>query len=139
MIPFRRHGLSLVAALILAAGVAASGQPGGYAILWDDFSDGFSVAPAAGAKWFYFGAGPFVGNDGVATTSNKGLAVSSPQFSLTLGREGSIENPFSLPGGLDHVKWLVYANHTASSFFPGFDAIAGQELQFDPWMSGESF
>ena len=139
MIPFRRHALSLVAALVVAAGVAASGQPSGYSILWDDFSSGFSVAPAAGAKWFYFSAGPFVGNDGAATTSNKGLRVSTPQFSLTLGQEGSIENPYSLPGGLDHVKWLVYANHTASSFFPGFDAVAGQELRFDTWISGESF
>ena len=139
MIPLRRQGLSSGAALILTAGVTASGQPSGYSTLWDDFSRGFSVAPAAGAKWFYFSAGPFVGNDGTATTSNKGLDVSSPQFSLTLGQEGSIENPYSLPGGLDHVKWLVYANHSASSLFPGFDAVAGQELQFDTWISGESF
>lgn len=143
---FRR--LKRLACIGMAASLSAiAASAGGYTLVWDDFKDGFSVN-APGAKWFYFAAGPFVGNDGLETTSNQGLRVVSPgvnpitglpAFTSTLGQEGSPDNPFSLPGGIDHVKWLVYANNTATSGYPGFDCIPGQELQFDAWVSGRSY
>jgi hypothetical protein len=91
-----------------------------------------------------------VGNDGIATTSSgSGLAVRAggtnpstgkPAFRLTLGQEDdSTDNPYGLPGGIDHVKWLVYANHLASAGVLGFDAVPGQELAFQSRFSGESF
>jgi uncharacterized protein DUF6081 len=131
--------------------VGAAPSPTGttYNVVWDDFSKGFTVGDVGtAAKWFYFGAGPFVGNDGVATTSNKGLRVAPPAtnpatglpaFSLTLGQEGASDNPFGLPGGIDHVKWLVYANAISSAGYPGFDAVPGRELTFDSWVNGQSY
>ena len=44
-----------------------------------------------------------------------------------------------MPGGLDHVKFLAYANNFASSGQPGFDAVPGQVLTFETWMGGRSF
>jgi hypothetical protein len=116
--------------------------------VWDDFRGGFSVGtPDAG--WFYFQSGPFVGDDGIAATSPAGSltvrasgthpGTGQPAFTRTLGQEGAADNPDALPGGLDHVKWLAYMNHLASSGVPGFDAVAGRELAFQTELSGESF
>jgi hypothetical protein len=44
-----------------------------------------------------------------------------------------------LPGGIDHVKWLVYMNHLASSGFPGFDAVPGRELTCEATLGGRTF
>src|SRR5215204_288335 len=101
-----------LASLRAPALVSAAPSPTGstYNVVWDDFNKGITVGdPGTPAKWFYFGIGPFVGNDGVATTSNKGLRVAPPgvnpitglpAFSLTLGQEGAADNPFGLPGGV---------------------------------------
>jgi hypothetical protein len=117
----------------------------GYRIVWDDFRDGFTTG-TADAKWFYFSFGPFVGNDGIEHTSRRGgLRVVSPgtnpitgrpAFTLTLGQEA--ENG-GLPGGLDHVKWLAYANHLATSGVPGFDAVDGHELSCETIVDGRTF
>ena len=133
----------------VAVGAAPTPTGSTYNVVWDDFSKGFTVGdPGTAAKWFYFSAGPFVGNDGVATTSNKGLRVAPsatnpstgmPAFSLTLGQEGSADNPFGLPAGIDHVKWLVYANAISTMGYPGFDALPGRELTFDSWVSAQSY
>ena len=143
--------LLAVASLARPVVVGAAPSPTGttYNVVWDDFSKGFTVGDlGTSAKWFYFGAGPFVGNDGVATTSNKGLRVAPPAinpstgmpaFSLTLGQEGAADNPFGLPAGIDHVKWLVYANAISTMGYPGFDAVPGRELTFDAWVSGQSY
>ena len=45
-----------------------------YRMVWDRFDDGFSTTGPS-AKWSYFGAGPYVGNDGVETTGQHGLRV----------------------------------------------------------------
>jgi hypothetical protein len=114
-------------------------------VIWaDDFSDGFAtVGPQA--RWGYFQAGPFVAQDGIATTSEDGLQVVSsstnprtgePAFAATLGHEQDETSPV---GALDHVKWLVYANHEASSGYPGFDAVPGEELTFETWFSGRTY
>src|SRR5258705_4675335 len=99
---------------------------------WDTFKTGFSVgAPGSPAKWFYFAAAGFVGDDGIATTSPSGLSVRSsatfeghPAFAKTVAQEQSS----GLPGGFDHVKWLVYMNHFASTGVPGFDAVSRQHV-----------
>ena len=44
-----------------------------------------------------------------------------------------------LPGGLDHVKWLAYMNHTSSLGYPGFDAPASGELVCETVLSGRSY
>ena len=127
---------------------AAVAEADEHARVWDDFRGGFSVG-TPDARWFYFASGPFVGDDGIASTSRAGgLTVRArgtnpttgePAFTRTLGQEGAADNPSALPGGLDHVKWLAYMNHLASSGVPGFDAVAGRELAFQAGLSGESF
>jgi hypothetical protein len=119
-----------------------------YRTVWDDFQSGFSatVTPGtSGARWFYFSAGPYVGDDGVTTTSDRGLrvvpkgtnpATGRPAFTRTLGQEPTNGG---LPGGLDHVKWLVYANAIGSAGFPGFDAVPGQDLACETSLSGRTF
>ena len=119
-----------------------------YRKVWDDFSNGFSATITSGApgvRWFYFSAGPFVGDDGLTTTSSRGLrvvpkgtnpATHQPAFTRTLGQEASNGG---LPGGLDHVKWLVYANNIASAGVPGFDAVPGQELACETRITGRTF
>ena len=119
-------------------------DPNSYRITWDDSHDGFDATSPA-AKWFYFAAGPFVGNDGIETTSDNGLVVvptginlatGDPAFTKTLGQE---DDNGGLPGGLDHVKWLVYANHLASTGYPGFDAAPGYELTCEAWIRARTF
>ena len=109
-------------------------------IIWDDFSKGFTQD-----KWFYFSAGPYVGDDGIVTTSNKGLEVVSsgtnpitgePAFTKTLAQE---QENGGIPGAVDHVKWLAYSNHLSSKGFPGFDAVSGKELSFETWISGRTY
>ncbi len=136
------------ATLVYGAETALSQGARPYRTVWDDFRDGFTttVTPgAAGARWFFFSAGPYVGDDGIATTSNRGLKVvpkgtnpstGQPAFTRTLGQESTSGG---LPGGLDHVKWLVYANNIASTSFPGFDAEPDQELACETRLSGRTF
>lgn len=126
---------------------AASAKGGeGYRIVWDGFDNGF--ATGSSAKWSYFAFGPYVGDDGIETTHPYGLRVVSagtnaatgePAFTRTLGQEGTADNPFFLPGDVDHVKWLVFMNHAASTGVPGFDAVEGQELRCEATMSGRTF
>ncbi|MFD2078421.1 hypothetical protein SAMN05421678_11436 [Actinopolymorpha cephalotaxi] len=117
---------------------------GTYRRLWDDFKDGFTVGTPT-AKWFYFRAGSFTGDDGMITTGPHGLTVVSPgrnsttgdpAFTLTLAPDS---RNGGLAGGLDHVKWLAYANHTASSGHPGFDAVTGQVLSLETWLGGRTY
>jgi hypothetical protein len=141
-------GATVAAGGLLARARGAAAAADEYALVWDDFRRGFSVG-APDAKWFYFATGPFVGDDGIASTAPAGgLTVRArgthpttgkPAFTRTLGQEGAADNPAGLPGGVDHVKWLAYMNHLASSGFPGFDAVEGRELAIQAGFSGESF
>jgi hypothetical protein len=136
------------ATLVYGAETALSQGAPPYRTVWDDFQAGFSatVTPGdSGARWFYFSAGPYVGDDGLTTTSDRGLRVipkgtnttsGQPAFTRTLGQEPTNGG---LPGGLDHVKWLVYANNIASTSVPGFDAVPGQELACETRLSGRTF
>jgi len=116
----------------------------GFRLGWDDFQGGFSIGNS-NAKWFYFSAGSCVGDDGVATTSANGLRVvasgtnpqtGEPAFKRTLSQE---TDNGGLPGSLDHVKWLVYMDHLSTQGYPGFDAIPGQTLVCETWMSCRTF
>lgn len=136
---------AMLLALLVYPNTISSAKDNGYRIVWDDFKNGFRangpLNDQPDAKWFYFSAGPiFTGNDGVESTLHNDLfVVSDPYFTSTLGQEGSADNPFGLPGGLDHVKWLVYMNHLSSSGVPGFDAMPGFELACESWISGRTF
>ncbi|MER6050841.1 DUF6081 family protein [Streptomyces sp. NPDC001793] len=109
--------------------------------IWaDDFSDGFRTE-GPGARWAYLPLGPGVGHDGVPSTSDRGLRVvprgtnprtGEPAFTQTVGAH----DPAGLPGTLDHVKWLVYANQQSSAGFLGFDTEPGHELTCEARVSG---
>jgi hypothetical protein len=112
--------------------------------VWDRFDSGFTVG-TADARWTYFSLGPWVTHDGVATTSPAGLRVvakgkhpttGEPAYSLTLPPEKVSGGP---PGQFDHCKWLVFANHLASTGVPGFDAVRGQELSGEVMITGRTF
>jgi len=111
----------------------------------DDFRDGFATE-GPHARWFYYGFGPYIGDDGIVTASPGGLrAVASgtnsvngdPAFVRSLAQEG--DNGYGLPGTLDHVKWLAFADHQASTGFNGFDAVPGEVLTCESWMSGRTY
>ena len=144
--------LIVATVMAVAASVPSAGRSAGVLAasstslpVWDDFSGGFTVGTPT-AKWFYFQAGSYIGDDGITKTGpHGGLAVvptgtnpttGLPAFVRTLGQE---QLNGGLPGGLDHVKWLVYMNHTASSGYPGFDAVPGQELVCQATLSGQTF
>ncbi|HEX2911253.1 MAG TPA: DUF6081 family protein [Chloroflexia bacterium] len=114
--------------------------------VYDNFREGFMVGTPT-AKWFYFAApgsdgSTFTGDDGLTFTGPFGLVVipkghnprtGLPAFTKTVSQT----DPY--PGAFDHVKWLVYANHTASSGFPGFDALPGKELVCQSTIAGQTF
>ncbi|RLU89232.1 hypothetical protein CTZ27_22620 [Streptomyces griseocarneus] len=115
-------------------------------VIWDaDFAGGFT-ATGPGARWWYYAQRPYVGDDGHVTTSEQGLRVVSggvnpatgePAFVRSLGQDHA--NGAGLPGEIDHVKWLAYANERATGGTPGFDAVRGQVLHFDTVFSGRTY
>lgn len=133
--------------IMLQAGLLLPGRAAQsiFRLVWDDFRNGFTIG-TDDAKWFYFSSGSYVGDDGIIRTIRDGLRVFSsgnnpntgePAFVRTIAQEE--DNSLGLPGGLDHAKWLVYMNHTASSGFSGFDAIPGQELSCETTILGQTF
>lgn len=134
-----RH-LVLGALLVSLLSSSAALAQATYDTPWDTFTSGLATG-----KWFYFSSGTFVGNDGVITPLSNGMHVGTtalnsatglPRFNLTVGQEVGTGG---LPGGLDHVKWLAYMNHTASTGFSGFDAVYGQELSCSTRIIGQTF
>jgi len=139
-----RRITALAAAILLVVGMAPGAALAGIDLpKWDNFKTGFDVgAPGSSAKWFYFAGAGFVGDDGIATTSPMGLNVRSsgtfdghPAFTKTVGQEQTS----GLPGGFDHVKWLVYMNHFSSNGVPGFDALPGKQVVCQSTIGGRSF
>ena len=43
------------------------------------------------------------------------------------------------PDESDHVKWMADTQHLSSNSVPGFDAVAGEELQCTMWARGQTF
>ncbi|MFV8127150.1 DUF6081 family protein [Streptomyces syringium] len=113
-------------------------------LVWDDdFSGGFSTE-GPDARYTFLPFGTEVGHDGVAATSRQGLRVvaagtnlttGEPAFTMSLGQS----DPSGLPGTLDHVKWLVYANKQSSGGVLGFDTGPGHELSCEARMSGAAY
>lgn len=111
-------------------------------ICWDDdFRDGFTSGP--NARWSHLEVESYVADDGITSTSPEGLRVVSrginprtgkPAFVRTLGQDDGSGSGVS--GAQERVKWLVLAQHQASTGHPGFDAVPGQELICETWMSG---
>ncbi|MDC0714789.1 DUF6081 family protein [Stigmatella sp. ncwal1] len=116
-----------------------------YSREWGGFEGEFQVNTPE-AKWVYSGAGSYVGDDGRVTPSREGglrvvasgvnPSTGEPAFARTTGQEGSTGGPH---GGTDHIKWLIYMNNKASSGQLGFDAIPGQELACETWISGRTY
>jgi hypothetical protein len=138
-------GASSTAVPASAASDQSPGTPAPYRLVWDDFSNGFDTT-GDDARWFYTSVGPYVADDGTITTSRRGLRVEAsgtdaetgePAFVRTLAQEE--DNGVGLPGALDHMKFLAYMNHTASTGVAGFDAVPGQELSCETWLSGRSY
>jgi hypothetical protein len=135
---------TMLGALILLASVSAQATShNGFRTIWDNFHNGFSTGGEG--RWFYFAFGPYIGDDGIETTASNTLKVvasgvnpgtGKPAFVRTTGQESDTN---WLPGGLDHVKWLVYMNHLSSNLVPGFDAVEGQELVCETWMSAQTY
>ncbi|MFE6820158.1 DUF6081 family protein [Streptomyces sp. NPDC057677] len=111
--------------------------------LWeDDFQD----PEATAGRWAPMTLGPFVPDDAdIHVTPSEGLTVSArathpvtgePAFGNTLGQE---DGPGALPGALDAVKWLVYADVTTPGGLPGFVAPEDGELLFDAWLSARTY
>jgi hypothetical protein len=122
---------------------AALAQYGEYYWQWDNFANGFSVN-SPGAKWFYFGTGSFVGNNGKTSTFHGGMNIWAPGSNPQTGQPAFTktvepEHISGLPGGLDHVKWLVYMNHLSSRNVPGFDAQWNHELSCSTSMNGATY
>jgi hypothetical protein len=110
-------------------------------LFYQNFSGGF-----AADEWTTLSAttptGTLADGDGVVTTSASGLSVvptgtnpvtGQPAFAATTGQQ-------SAGGGgsdADHVKWLAFAKHTASSGLPGYDIPATGSLTCSTKMSAQ--
>jgi hypothetical protein len=123
-----------------------SSEPGltPFEIVWDRFDEEFR-AGTPNARWIYFQLGAWATDDAIVATSPAGLRVvpkgkhpttGEPAFSKTLEQEKAGNG---LPGQFDHCKWLVYANHKASTGVLGFDAVRGQELACETLLSGRTY
>lgn len=137
--------LLLLSSSVLAQSLGSVNSPWSlYDVEWDNFRNGFQTT-GANAKWFYFGAGPFVGDDGIESTRNGKLTVKAkgtnpstgkPMFTKTVAPESQNGG---LPGGLDHVKWLSYMSHFTASGQPGFDAVRGRVLSCEAEIGGRTY
>ena len=114
-------------------------------LFWDDFSDGFRDA-GPGAFWDYqridtpFGS--FVADDGETIVGNQrggGLHVRAHPHPVTGLPAFRATQPLGPLGSLDHLKWLVWANHRASHDAPGFATEAGSELRIEAMIGGRTY
>jgi hypothetical protein len=137
--------LAVLSSLSLCSAVA-SAQVFGYDAVWDDFDRGFSVgAGGSHARWFYYGSGSYVANDGRVSTGWDGLRVAAsgtnsgtgePAFVRTTGQESTSGG---ISGLLDRDKWVAYMNHASWRGYPGFDALPGYELSCAVTLSGRTY
>lgn len=137
--------------LVLCTGLSFANDSHSHnSVVWDDFQNGFTIgAPGSNAKWFFQQVGALVYNDGTPETDRHGLHVNplgtnphsgQPAFTFTAGQENNpAENPYGLPGDIDHPKWLVFANHIASTGIPGFDLVPHQEFACETEVWGQTY
>ncbi|GAB3723954.1 DUF6081 family protein [Nocardiopsis nanhaiensis] len=114
-----------------------------YRLVWDDYSNGLDTE-GPDADWWLLADGDYVADDGIVTTSRGQVEIAAsgthpetgePAFTNTLAQE---EENGGIRGDLDHVKWLSYANHEASTGQMGFDAVPGRELSCETTMWGHT-
>lgn len=138
----RRFSAAAVALSLVFSTAAAAQAP--YRVEWDDFKGPFT-AGQPDSKWFYLAVGDYVGDDGIETTEggklrvvSKGVNASTgePAYTRTIGQDSKNGG---LPGGLDHVKWLVYMSRFSSRGYPGDDAVKGQRLACEATVGGRTY
>ncbi|MEW2495482.1 DUF6081 family protein [Streptomyces nodosus] len=115
-------------------------------VVWsDDFGAEFG-ARTPEDRWAFVEGGGYTADDGVLTRVPGGLRITAsgkhpvtgePAFVQTIPQEE--KNLSGLPGSGDHAKWIVYANHRASTGFQGFDAPLGAVLSCEAVISGRSY
>ncbi|MBP2585766.1 hypothetical protein J3A78_006244 [Streptomyces sp. PvR006] len=125
------------------AAETAKGGPRPYRVVWDDFRQGFRTT-GADAPWFQVAGGGYKADDGIVTTSGRGLQVRSRGVNPRTGEPAFTQTipqitPSGAPGSGDHAKWLAYTSHTSSHGFPGFDAVPGQVLSCETTLSGRTY
>jgi hypothetical protein len=126
----RRGVLTLTIAALLAG--QSAGAASSQVLLKDNFKTGFDLAHT----WALLSLGSFTANDGVVTTSPRGLHV---QASGTNSLTGEPAFTLSGAGDFDHVKWLADTRHLSSNSSPGFDAVPGNVLSCTMWGNGQTF
>lgn len=109
---------------------------------WDDFDSGTFSVGTASSRWSYFSLGSFVGNDGLTSFPSEGTlrivskginpTTGKPAFTRTVPQTGG-----GVDGAIDHVKWLVYMNNTASSGYLGFDALLTADVRCEAMITGQ--
>jgi len=109
---------------------------------WDDFDSGSFSVGTASSRWSYFVLGSFVGDDGVTSFPSQGTlrvvskglnpTTGKPAFTRTVPQTGG-----GVDGSVDHVKWLVYMNNTASSGYLGFDVSPTSEVRCEATITGQ--
>ena len=109
---------------------------------WDEFDAGpFSVGTSS-SRWSYFVQGSFVSDDGITSYPAEGTlrivskginpTTGKPAFTRTVPQTGG-----GVDGAMDHVKWLVYMNHKASSGYLGFDSLPNSEVRCEATLTGQ--
>lgn len=115
--------------------------PAPYRIVWDDFRDGFT-AGGPDDRWSYPPVGAYVPDDADITTSPGGLRVAASGVNARTGAPAFVRTaPQDDRRGvlLDHMKWVVFANHESSAGFPGFDTVPGQVLSCETRLSARTY
>ena len=128
-----RAVLATVAATAALVVPAASTAAPSKVLLKDDFRQGLDLT----STWALLSFPPFfIADDGVVTTSNRGLHV---QASGTNPLTGEPAFTKVSAGDFDHVKWMADTQHLSSNFYPGFDAVPGNVLSCNMWAQGRTF
>ncbi|MDK9497419.1 DUF6081 family protein [Streptomyces katrae] len=103
----------------------------------DTFQNGFDTSAAG--NWQLFQNGGLTANDGIATTSTRGLNVvpsgkdpvtGQPAFAWTTGQQAAGGG-----GDKDHMKWLAYPRHNGTTGYPGYDVPPNGQLTCESSLS----
>ncbi|MEU5084458.1 MULTISPECIES: DUF6081 family protein [Streptomyces] len=111
---------------VTAASAATDVDQSRQTVFSDDFGSGFDTSESG--RWQLFQQRGLTANDGVTTTGANGLnvvpsgtdaATGAPAFAFTTGQESA-----GGQGDADHMKWMAYPRHNATSGYPGWDVPA---------------
>jgi hypothetical protein len=102
-------------------------------LLKDDFRKGLDLEKTWATVQF---PGRFIADDGIVSTSRKGLHVTAAGRNPLTGQPAFTKMS---SGDDDHVKWMVDSRHLSANSVPGFDALPNQELRCTMWARGRTF